>query len=850
MKTVETYKKLIELAALRATPTPLSSETEPQWRDSDRIDNGQIMRSLAGVPVRPSRPLAFRDAPVMAGPRGEPKGGATKWFRINGEISAEVKAEAVEIEIYDKIGKDWWSGEGVEAAEFAKELKKIPRGQEILLRVSSNGGSVNDGLLIYNLLKERSANLVCQIDSVAASIASVIVLAGRETRMPRNAKMMIHNPWSYAEGDANEMRRIADKLDVYRDSMAIIYQQKCGMPMEDIHKLMDAETWMTGDEAKKHKLCDTVTDEEPNFQACARLDFTGFKHVPEQLKTKNIKGEKMNREQIIARLNELGVTFDANASDEQLQSLLTDAEAQAKTKNTPKAKATPKAAPKAQPKRQPAGDDDEPEPAADDLPTDDPAHPQSRIRSRIDPAAFDRMQADLTAIRAERDRERKLRVERDVDTCVAEDRIPATQRDKWIKRILNAGEDGNEVLADLKAMPPRPPGTEPVAVIIENEDPKAVINGLMRLREPLASFWKGNNVDPRAIGDAAKASAMTIEANRKRLSGVLATNTIDPTLKRTVILQDVLRAFVRKLLMFNVFTTKYQVEPLLQGTNKIAVPFYDLDTVASTDYVAATGYTFAEDTTVGVREVTINKRKYKSMDFSSDTFRRQPYFQPEVAMLLKTEQLAVDVWTDFMSIVKATNYPTVALNREPGAFDSDDMATLMGKADDADWPEVGRAFVGGTGHKVALNQDDAIKHWQNSNSTDALRRGSVGQLSTFDVYFSPRIPTNDEDLAAFICLPPAAIFASAPILPAPGVRAKLLSYDIVVEPQTGIAIEYRYGADEWKDTDREVVECNYGYGKGNGSALQRITAGASQNSSSSSASSVNSSSSSSSSPSY
>jgi hypothetical protein len=219
-------------------------------------------------------------------------------------------------------------------------------------------------------------------------------------------------------------------------------------------------------------------------------------------------------------------------------------------------------------------------------------------------------------------------------------------------------------------------------------------------------------------------------------------------------------------------------------------------------------------------------------------------------MLLKTEQLAVDVWTDFMSVIKAANFPRVALAREPGAFDSDDMAVLMGKADDEDWPEVGRAFVGGTGHKVALNQDDAIKHWQNSNSTDALRRGSVGQLSGFDVYFSPRIPSNDEDLAAFICLPPAAIFASAPILPAPGVRQQLLSYEVVVDPQTGIAFEYRYGSDVWKDTDREVVECNYGYGKGNEKALQRITAGAAQNSSSSSASSVNSSSSSSSSASY
>lgn len=831
MKITERYKRLLELANLRATASPYPLRVKEDHK---------------GSLVRPSR-RAFRNAEVFAGPRGEPMGGETKWFRINGEISAEVKAEAIEIEIYDTIGKDWWSGKGVEAAEFAKELKKIPRGQEIVLRVSSNGGSVNDGLLIYNLLKERSAHLTCQIDSVAASIASVIVLAGREVKMPRNAKLMIHNPWSYAEGDANEMRKVAEKLDTYRDSLSVIYQQKTGRKLDEIHQWMDSEKWMNGDEAKALGFCDVVTDAEPNFQACANLDFTGFKHVPEQLKNKNIKGNNsMNREQIIARLAELGVTFADDASDEQLQTLLTDAEAKAKAKT--KTATQPKAAKRGTaPARTP-----EPEPAAedDDNPDDDPGiHPVNRLRGRVSAEDFAQVQADLKRIRAERDAERKQRIERDVDQCVAEDRIPAAQRDKWVKRVIAAGADGDEVLADLRAMPSRPPGVEPLGVIIQSEDPRAVERALMDNRSAVNSWLRGNNISPEAIANAARSSALTIQSNRKRLDLILATNTIDPTLKRTVLLNDVMRAFQRKLLMFTVFTTKFESVPL-QGTNKLAVPFYDLDTTSSTNYVAATGYTFAEDTSVGVRELTINKRKYKSMDFTSDTFRRQPYFDASISMALKAEQLAVDVWTDFMSLIVAANYPTVALAREPGTFDSDDMATLMGKADDSDWPEIGRAFVGGTGHKVALNQDDAIKHWQNSNSTDALRKGSVGQLSGFDVFFSPRIPNNSEDLSAFITMPAAALFATAPILPAPGVRQQLLAYEVVVDPQTGAAFEYRYGADVWKDTDREVVECNYGYAKANGSALQRITAGANEFSSSSSASSVNSSSSSSSSPSF
>jgi ATP-dependent Clp protease protease subunit len=882
----ERFKALMLLASLRATPTAypaiLGSETlrevqqeqvalqsHPRTRlliiDSypPRVLEDPRDAILRNAPVRPSRPMANHDAQVFAGPRGEGKGGATKWFRINGEISAEVKPQAVEIEIYDTIGRDWWSGEGVEAKEFANELKKIPRGQEILLRVSSNGGSVNDGLLIYNLLKERSTHLVCQVDSVAASIASIIVLAGRELRMPRNAKLMIHNPWSYAEGDSREMRKVAEKLDTYRDSLSVIYHQKTGKTVEEIHQLMDEEKWMNGDEAKALGFCDVVTDEEPNFQACANLDFSGFKRVPEQLKKQKKTGaHNMNREEIIARLNELGVEFETNASDEQLQTLLTNAEAQAKTKAKAEAVAKAKADAKAKAAKakakagarqtEPADDTADDDADADDdsdVDSDDASHPANRLRNRLDPQAFDAMQAELKAIRAERNAERKQRIEMEVDACVNEDRIPAAQREKWVNRILKAGKDGDEVLADLKAMTPRPPGTDPVGVIIQSEDPRAIERALIANRSAVNSWLRGNSVSPEAIATAARIAAVTIQANRKRLDPILAANTIDPALKRTVLLNDVMRAFQRKLLAFNVFTIKHESVPL-QGTNKLAVPFYDLHTTASTNYVAATGYTFANNTAVGVRELTIDKRKFQTMDFSSDTFRRQPYFDASMPMQMIAEQLAVDVWTDFMSLITATNYPTVALNREPGSFDSDDMATLMGKADDADWPEIGRAFVGGTGHKVALNQDDAIKHWQNSGSTDSLRKGSVGKLSDFDVYFSSRIPNNSEDLSAFICLPPAAIFATAPILPAPGVRQQLLSYEVVIDPQTGVAFEYRYGADVWKDTDREVVECNYGYAKGNGSALQRITAGANEFSSSSSASSVNSSSSSSSSPSF
>jgi ATP-dependent Clp protease protease subunit len=831
------YRSLLLLASLRATPTP--------DRFSSGAQNLQPWREDKSIQRTTERTGFFN------GPK-DPR----KWFSVVNEDSSE----SAEITIYDRIGKSMWSGDGTDAKDFVAELNKIPKEKEIKLRINSPGGSVDEGMTIYNRLAERRDKITCVIDGLAASIASVIALAGKSLEMPKNAAFMIHDPWGYAEGTAAEMRKAAETLDKYKDRIVSVYRTKTKASEDEIKQWMSDTTWYDGEEARTAGFCDTVTDEEVSFQACARFDLSDFKRVPEQLKnTQNTKDKSnMNRTQIIARLDELGIEFEADASDEQLQALLTEADAANRTKKTAKKAAKNGTKTKKTERNAEIGNEDDGG-DGNDGDEEEPSAPANRSRNRIqdrqtDPAYENR----LKAIEAKYEAERKSRIEREVQDCVNEDRIPATQSQEWVEDILNAPteERGQKILARLKGMTPRLPGATPLGIDFVSDSPRDVEKGLLKFREPINSFMRGNHISPEVVGENARATATLIgdKKNREKLQVILNTNTIDPNLKRTVILSDLMRAFRRKLIVVTVFTTKFdnvQVQLGQQGgLNTVTVPFYDLDTTSSTDWNAANGYLFAENTTVGTRQININKRKYKTVDLSSDTFRRQPYFSLDTSVTLKSEQLAVDVWTDVLSIIKASNYPTEAMHREPTAFDSDDMAVLQKAADDNDWPDLGRAFVGGTAHRQALNQDDAIKHWMNSNSTDALREGSPGRLSGFDTFFSPRIPTNSEDLAAFICMPQAALFASAPIMPAPGVRQQLLAYDVIVDPQTGIAFEYRYGADVWKDKDREVIECNYGYGLGNGSALQRITAGAANYSSTSSASSVNSSSSSSSSPSF
>lgn len=751
-------------------------------------------------------------------------GSGTAWFTIKNQSGSD----PVEILIYDQIGKDWWSGEGIEAKEFASQLQSIPKDREIVLRINSPGGNVHDGMAIYSLMAERRDKVECVVDGVAASIASVIAMCGRSLKMPRNALLMIHDPWGVVQGSADDMRQAAEMLDKHRDAIVTVYERKTGEDPEEIKKWMKAETWYTGDEAKTCKFCDEVTN-EISFQAS--FDFSSFQNVPDRLKAQlsgasnsklsaassgenHKQGEKeMNREKLIAALKKRGITVADTATDDEVLAAWEKALADASQQQPPVNNQAP--------------------PVAD----------------KPDTKVSDEMRKELDAIKAKFEQERKQRIEQTVEACIAEDKIPANQRAKWVTRAL-ADES---VLEDLKAMPAKPPGAEALHIAITSEDPRDIQTGILNLRKPLNGWLHGNSVDVREITNHAKKIAVEIDRNRKKLQSflgdVMNANTIDSNLKRTVILDDLMRAFKRRLLMLNVFSTTFNNVPL-EGTDKVTVPYYELDTTASVDWVAATGYTFAGDTSVSSRTITINKRKFQSMNFSSDTFRRQPYFNAPQSLQMKVEQLAVDVWTDILSLVTATNYGVTAFDGEAAAFDSDDLIDLMKKADDADWPDIGRACVLGTAHKAALLKDDDLKSALHSGSDQALRQGATGRLFNFDMFFSPRIPANSENLAGFICMPQAALVATAPIAPAPGVRNRLLSYELVVDPDTGIAFEYRYWDDADKDTDREVVECSYGYVKGNGDALKRITDGAAEYSSSSSASSVNSSSSSSSSPSF
>ena len=187
-------------------------------------------------------------------PNPKPKTANANWYtiRAKGEDAAEVL-------IYGDIGDSWY-GESVTAQQFVKDLQAI-KDKNLVVRINSYGGSVSDGVAIYNAIKRHPKSKIVEIDGVAVSIASLIAMAGDTVRMAANALFMVHAPWGMSVGNAADMRKYAEVLDKYAEAMATSYAAKTGEASEAMYELLadGADHWYSAAEAKDGGFVDEVS---------------------------------------------------------------------------------------------------------------------------------------------------------------------------------------------------------------------------------------------------------------------------------------------------------------------------------------------------------------------------------------------------------------------------------------------------------------------------------------------------------------------------------------------------------------------------------------------------------------
>ncbi len=207
----------------------------------------------------------------------------------------------LEVLLYEQIGEDFWSGGGVSAKKFSEALKAAGDVQEINLRINSPGGVVFDGLTIYNALKEHPAKVTVDIDGIAASIASVIAMAGDEIRIAESAMVMIHDAQGLALGNHREMEAMRALLEKWDGQIASVYAARTGRRADTFRKLMDAETWFTAAEAKENGLVDQVI---PNKRPTNAWNLARFKNAPQGMDAgaPEDRPRKVSPETVAARL--------------------------------------------------------------------------------------------------------------------------------------------------------------------------------------------------------------------------------------------------------------------------------------------------------------------------------------------------------------------------------------------------------------------------------------------------------------------------------------------------------------------------------------------------------------------
>ncbi|EFI9789214.1 ClpP-like prohead protease/major capsid protein fusion protein [Escherichia coli] len=226
------------------------------------------------------------------------------WFSI------KAMADVVYVRIYDEIG-----GYGVKASALTDEINACGNASEIHLSIHSPGGDIFEGLAIYNALKNHPAKKIVHIEGMAASMASFIAMCGDHIVMPENAMMMIHAPRGVTAGVSGDVRRFADLMDKLGDTMAETYAGRTGRSKQEITSMMEAETWMDGNECKANGFADEVI---PAITAMARIEskrIGDFSNMPEKIKSMISQKTGSGEQERLNGIRELFGTFNGRYND-------------------------------------------------------------------------------------------------------------------------------------------------------------------------------------------------------------------------------------------------------------------------------------------------------------------------------------------------------------------------------------------------------------------------------------------------------------------------------------------------------------------------------------------------------
>lgn len=206
----------------------------------------------------------------------------------------------------DIVSETWqseWYEEDMAPGDVKEFLDQLGETENINIHINSGGGSVFGGIAIYNMLRRNNAHKTVYVDGLAASIASVIMMAGDEIVMPKNATVMIHKPsasYFFTTKNADDLRKDAESLDTCQEAIMQTYMTKAKVDKEEIEQKVNDETWLTGEEAAE--LFDIKVEEANDAVACAGSSmFFCYKNVPTSLTAQGKNAKKKDEQRPLSR---------------------------------------------------------------------------------------------------------------------------------------------------------------------------------------------------------------------------------------------------------------------------------------------------------------------------------------------------------------------------------------------------------------------------------------------------------------------------------------------------------------------------------------------------------------------
>lgn len=232
------------------------------------------------------------------------------------EIRDTAAGSGIELYIYgDIVSTSWdaWSLEDTCPQDIADFMAGIDNNAEMTVYINSGGGDVFAGIAIHSILKRHTGHKKGVVDGLAASIASVILMACDEIVMSSGAQIMIHKPSTIVWGNSDDLAKMIVELDKCQQSITDIYMQRVneGVTEEEITNLINAETWMSGQEAQE-VFCITV-EEKPAIAACVSWMMDSYKHKPKSIQTQSVEDvearqqEQQELEELLEDLDMYGI---------------------------------------------------------------------------------------------------------------------------------------------------------------------------------------------------------------------------------------------------------------------------------------------------------------------------------------------------------------------------------------------------------------------------------------------------------------------------------------------------------------------------------------------------------------